>query len=106
MEGCRKKELENLSAESTLAARRETESRSEMPMLMRKRTAAVVTELDERTKTKKPRMVVDKHDDAVEVRASAAKDPIAHLMMRARTRGVLVSDWLTWFGLCCCGHRR
>ena len=82
------------------------ESRSEMPMVMRKRTAAFVTELDERTKTKKPRMVVDKHGDAVKVRASAAKDPIAHLMMRARTRGVLVSDWLTWLGLCCCGHRR
>ena len=31
---------------------------------------------------------------------------LGHLMMRARTRGVLVSDWLTWLGLCCCGLRR
>ncbi len=54
-----------------------------MPSVMSKRTVAVVAELDEKTKTKKPRVVVGKHDDAVEVRLSASKDPIAHLLMRA-----------------------
>ena len=35
---------------------------------MSKRTVAVMAELDEKTKTKKPRVVVGKHDDVVEVR--------------------------------------
>ena len=54
-----------------------------MPSVMSKRTVAVVAELDEKTKAKKSRVVVGKHDVAVEVRLSASKDPIAHLLMRA-----------------------
>ena len=77
-----------------------------MPSVMSKRTVAVVAELDEKTKTKKPRVVVGKHDDAVEVRLSASKDPIAHLLMRACMREALSSDCSTWLGLCCCGVRR
>ena len=65
------------------------ESQSEMPMVMRKRTAAFVTELDERTKTKKPRMVVDKHDDAHAVKVRKILTPYRVLAVCAVGRVLL-----------------
>ena len=56
--------LENLSGERIACRKERAESREEMPSVMSKRTVAVMAELDEKTKTKKPRVVVAKHDGA------------------------------------------